>query len=137
MKAELVRIEESEAYGTFGVLKIDGEIFCVTLEPPDNDNMRRKSCIPVGEYECARYTSQRFGVTFTVRDIPGRTGILFHAGNTKADTSGCIILAEKFGKLKLGENQRAVINSGVTFKAFLDKLGDINVFKLSIKDYSD
>ena len=46
-KAEIVRLEKS-ADGTFGVLRLDGKVFCVTLELPDRGNKVNVSCIPVG-----------------------------------------------------------------------------------------
>lgn len=82
--------------GTFGVLLADGAPFAVTLERPWRDNRRGESCIPVGEYTCVRVNSPKFGSTWMVRDVPGRSEILFHAGNTFADSHGCILVAEKF-----------------------------------------
>lgn len=114
---ELVRLEENVPYGTFGVLKIDKSIFCVTLEPPDFENERRISSIPAQQYICERYNSPTYGLTWQVTNVPGRDYILFHAGNRVKDTAGCIIVAEKFGKL-FGD--RAVLNSGQTFQNFMD-----------------
>jgi hypothetical protein len=102
--------------GTFGTLQIDGMDFCYTLELPDRDNASNISCIPAGEYNIRPYSSERFGRTYIVKEVSGRSGILFHAGNTIADTKGCILLGETLGKLK---GDRAVLNSGVTFKRFL------------------
>ena len=107
---ELIRLEESQ-HGTFGALKFQKEVFCCTLEPPDYENEKDKSSIPVQQYWCHRIVSPRFGETFEVKDVPGRTNVLFHTGNISAHTKGCIILGRQWGML--GKN-RAVLNSGAT-----------------------
>ena len=49
------------------------------------------SCIPEGRYELAkRYTAQR-GWHLIIKDVPGRTHILFHpANNALKELKGCI-----------------------------------------------
>jgi len=131
MIAEIIRLEEDYKYGTFGVLKIDKQVFCATLEPSDLLNMRGKSSIPAQQYRCHRQYSTNFGWTFKVNDCPGRTGILFHAGNYVKDTAGCIILGQYFGKLK---DNRGVLNSGNTFKKFMDIMDGQDEFHLTIRE---
>lgn len=126
MKVKIVRVEES-LDGTFGVLLIDEKAYCVTLELPDANNRNRVSNIPPGVYQCEKTISQKFGQVVHVKDVPGRTGILFHPGNTTDDTLGCILLGQYFGKLR---TKRAVLNSGETFKHFLNKVQ--NHFALEI-----
>lgn len=131
MIVELIRVEENFTYGTFGVLLIDKEVFCVTLEPSSIMNERDVSSIPAQQYECKRFNSPRFGETWKVCNVPKRSYILFHAGNIKEDTSGCIILAEKFGKLY---SNRAVLNSGKTFSEFMKKTLRVDRLHLTIKE---
>ena len=119
---ELLRLEENFRYGTFGVLRIDKQVFCVTLEPPDILNEQNISLIPAQQYECRKYTSPQFGNTFKVSNVPGRKDVLFHPGNYKGDTEGCILLAQHFGKIK---EERAIINSGATFSKFMELMKDI------------
>ena len=126
---ELIRLEDSEE-GIFGILKIDKEVFCVTLEPPGRLNQREQSCIPAQQYVCSRYKSPAFGETFIVENVPNRSGILFHAGNTVKDTAGCILLAEHFGKLR---GFRAVLNSGKTFEEFMQTMVGDDRFHLTIQ----
>jgi len=114
----LVRVESNINDGVFGVLTLNGEVFCVTLEPPDKKNEARISCIPTGQYTCKRFNSPKFGKTWQVMGVPNRNYILFHAGNTKNHTLGCILQEEKYGKIKNVE--RAVLNSGTTFASFLE-----------------
>ncbi|WDP86148.1 MAG: hypothetical protein HUN05_14280 [Desulfobacter sp.] len=53
MKARLIRVEESDQ-GTLGVLVLDGQAFCCTLEPPNIGNRQNLSCIPCGHYTAIR-----------------------------------------------------------------------------------
>jgi len=126
---ELVRLETSEA-GTFGVLKIDKRIFCVTLEPPAEQNQSNISSIPTGQYTVRPYSSSKYPEVYQVMDVPKRTSILFHKGNTVDHTAGCIILGQTIGKLK---DDRAVLNSGGTFDAFQKLLAE-NVHHLTVSE---
>ncbi len=130
MKATIIRVEESDQ-GTIGVMILDGEAFCCTLEPPDRDNKRDISCIPAGTYAAIRHNSPRFGDTFEITGVPNRSHVLFHAGNVVKHTKGCVLLGQYFGKLK---GSRAVLNSGNTFRAFMDKAGTLGSFELEIKE---
>jgi len=128
---EIYRLEDNFEYGVFGVLLINSEIFCVTLEPHDFANKPNISCIPSGQYECERIVSPKVGATYEICNIPDRDDVLFHAGNVIKDTEGCVILAEKFGKLR---GDRAVLNSGKTFLNFLNVMLPYKQFKLRIKE---
>ena len=116
---ELIRLEESDQ-GTFGVLRIDKEVVCCTLEPSDHENMQNRSSIPCQQYICKPVESPKHGGTFEVTHVPGRSHVLFHAGNVVDSTEGCILLGQYFGKLR---GQRAVLNSGETFRFFLQQVG--------------
>ena len=76
--AELNRLEESQQ-GKFGYLKIDKEIFCITLEPPDELNVSNISSIPAQQYLCNPYSSPKYKDTYIIDSVPGRDYILFHA----------------------------------------------------------
>jgi hypothetical protein len=127
----LVRVETDPEHGTFGTLLIDGIAFCVTLEPYSRDNEKSVSCIPTGQYACERVNSPTYGNTFEVTNIQGRSDVLFHPGNIDENTMGCVLLGQYYGKLR---GNRAVLNSGNTFKAFLKELSNDNVFKLTVVD---
>lgn len=129
---ELTRLEENEEFGTFGVLRIQKEVFCVTLEPADRLNAPEISSIPAQQYLIKRHNSPRFGETFQVMDVPGRTAVLIHAGNVVGHTQGCIILGQYFGKLKA---DRAVLNSGETFKQFMAAMAGHDVAHLTVKEF--
>jgi hypothetical protein len=110
------------------VLLLDKTMFCNTLEP-DKD-AENKLYIPSGQYECLRFHGQKWPDTFQIV-VPGHTAVLFHAGNTEADTLGCVLLGSSVGKLK---GDRAVLNSGQTFQNFLDYTKETDSFKLLIED---
>jgi len=99
---KLVRVATTDT-ATFGVL-VDaaGVPFAVTLEHPWRDangdglGDTGKSRIPDGSYRCVRFHSAKHPNTFEVTNVPGRSAILFHTGNTPADTMGCILVGESF-----------------------------------------
>ena len=126
----LVRVEES-TQGTFGNLIICSQVFCVTLERPDELNKRNMSSIPAQQYQCMRIRSPQFGETFEIVDVPNRSHVLFHAGNVLRHTTGCILLAQYFGKIR---NKRAIRNSGRTFREFMEIMKTVNIFNLTIKE---
>lgn len=128
---ELIRHEENFKYGTFGILKIQKQVFCVTLEPPDIENTKNVSSIPAQQYLCKKTQSPKYGLTYMVTDVPGRSYILFHSGNTVKHTKGCIILAQHFSKLR---GDREVLNSGITFERFMRLMSNHDRFHLTIKE---
>lgn len=130
MKVEIFRLEHTKQL-TIGVLRLDGAMFCATLEPPWKDNQRSVSCIPTGCYYAVRTTSPRYNNTFEIIDVPQRSGILFHAGNWVGDTEGCVLLGQHAGLLR---GDRAVLNSGATFKRFMEALNNSFGFNLFIVD---
>lgn len=126
----LIRTEESNQ-GTFGVLIICSQTFCVTLEPSDKLNKQNVSSIPAQQYQCLRIYSPQFGETFEIVGVPNRSHVLFHAGNILRHTSGCILLAQHFGKIR---GKRAILNSGRTFREFMEIMKTVDVFNLTIKE---
>jgi len=133
---KLLRVEENFDYGTFGNWIINTRVFCVTLEPPDIENSRNISSIPAQQYECKRYSSPKYPDTFQVMNVPGRDKVLIHAGNLKKHTEGCILLAEKWGKLEVAtQEERAILNSGKTFDKFIKMMYGVNKFNLTIVEH--
>ncbi len=126
---EIIRIETSNE-GTIGVLRINKKMFCVTLEPAAGDNAPGSS-IPAGQYVCEKYHSKRFGWTYRVCNVPGRDGIAFHPLNTATETLGCIGVAQHVGKLR---GDRAILNSGATFREFVGVMCGAQTFHLTITE---
>ena len=129
---ELKRISRNSQHPTFGVLMHGGQPFAVTLERPWKHNERGRSCIPDGTYLCNRVDSPKFGDTFGVSDVPGRSHILFHKGNVNDDTHGCIIVGEQFDYLN---GDQAVLASAKGYKEFMALLNDMGAFNLIISDH--
>jgi len=126
---KLIRVEESED-GTFGAWLIDGKAFCVTLELPDRDNQENISNIPPDKYLCIRYHSDKYN-TFQITEVPGRSKVLVHAGNTVDDTKGCVMLGQYWDKFR---GKRALLNSGKTFKRFMSRMKSHETFWLEITE---
>ncbi|MDR2609186.1 MAG: DUF5675 family protein [Rickettsiales bacterium] len=52
--------------------------------------------IPEGQWDIVNTYSPRFDREMFEINVPDRTGIRIHAGNTYADSSGCILLGESY-----------------------------------------
>lgn len=85
--------------GTFGKLTLQGKEVCCTVERPWMDNLPFKSCIPAGIYDIHPVNSPKFGETYQVIDVEGRTHILIHKANKPSELHGCIAPVSSFGLL--------------------------------------
>jgi hypothetical protein len=114
---------------TIGSLYIDGEYFCDALEDKDRgltqsmsvEEIRRikiphETAIPTGVYKViVNLSPAKKRLLPRLLDVPGFSGILIHRGNTKHDSSGCILVGENKVKGK-------VINSTVYEKRLVEIL---------------
>ena len=116
--------------GTFGVMLDDNLPFAVTLEREWIFNQKGVSCIPNGNYTCRRVDSPKFGNTFEVTNVLNRSEILFHKGNIRDDSHGCIILGEQYEPI-MGKN--GVVSSGKAFEEFLKRTEGIDEFILHVR----
>ena len=112
---------------TIGNLYLDGEWLCDTLENPYLDNQRSISCIPEGQYKVrlrtARESATKEYLHLLVQDVPDRSLILFHSGNTAKDTRGCILVG-------IGTKQDFVKNSRLAMDLLMKEilnLGGTNI----------
>jgi hypothetical protein len=82
---------------TIGELFVDGNFFCYTLEDVIRDvKIPDETAIPYGTYEIIINMSNKFQCPMPLLlNVPGFNGIRIHKGNTKADTSGCILVGAK------------------------------------------
>lgn len=121
MKLTLKRIALRSTY-TIGRLYVDGNYFCDTLEDTVRDlnkngkfdngekKVYAKTAIPYGTYEIKWTYSPRFKkYTPQLMNVPSFEGIRIHAGNTSADTEGCLLLGQN-KKVGMVLNSRATIN---------------------------
>jgi hypothetical protein len=130
MELKLQRRFSGEGY-TIGSLSVDGEYFCDTLEDADRgltqstplEEIRRikvahETAIPTGMYKVVVSLSPaKRRMLPRLSGVPGFSGILIHRGNTKRDSSGCILVGENKVKGK-------VINSTQYEKRLVEILTD-------------
>jgi hypothetical protein len=109
MKVELIRACTND-HGTFGVLTVDNFVQCVTIEDEWLGNSSGISCIPEGTYKVVPHNGTKYQGVWRLENVPGRSAILIHAGNTEDDTRGCILVGTRFGMLK---GKHAILESGV------------------------
>ncbi len=89
MELELNRAYYKE--GTNGTLFCSGNYLCHTIELPWKNNKRSISCIPEGVYEVEPRFSKRFKHHLILKDVKGRSFILFHPANDALkELQGCI-----------------------------------------------
>ena len=101
------------AHALFGHLRLGaehasgGEILAVTLEDPPEEG---KGPIPLGTYRVILSYSRRFQALLPeLVAVPGFTGIRIHAGNTKDDTAGCILVGRyQSGEAEIAESRVAL-----------------------------
>ncbi|EDM66157.1 hypothetical protein PE36_00130 [Moritella sp. PE36] len=90
---------------TFGQLFVNGRHFAYSLELEWVNNAKNISCIPAGTYDLRWHSSPKFGMVLALYNLnlgvtlngnSQRTYVYFHAGNTTADTTGCILLGKSW-----------------------------------------
>lgn len=121
MKLTVIR-EPAKNGPTLGKLFVDNVYFCETLEDQDRylENVGGQfkvdgeTCIPRGEYNVIIDFSNRFKCEMMhVLDVPFFDGIRIHAGNTKEDTHGCLLV----GSARAGGT---ILNSRHTLQRLFD-----------------
>lgn len=94
---------------THGVLLINNtNPICATLELDYIQNIRNLSSIPTGRYHVTRHKSPKHGDCYAINDVPNRSHILIHAGNTTKDTEGCILVGQKYTMVGLLHSKAAL-----------------------------
>ena len=116
-------------HGVFGRLRME-EFDCYTIERPWLDNRKYESCIPTGVYPLRATTFHRGNYdTFEVCDVPDRSRILIHRGNTMEHVIGCIAIGESLGWIN---SRWAVTHSRAAWRRFWQlakqhSKGEINI----------
>ena len=112
---------------TVGELYLNGELMCDTLENPYLNNQRNISCIPEGCYTVRmrypRESATKEYLHLLVQEVPSRSLILFHSGNTAKDTRGCVLVG-------IGTEQDLVKNSRLAMELLMKEilnLGGTNI----------
>lgn len=98
---------------TIGRLYVDGMFECWTLEDVVRPvKIAGQTAIPAGHYTVTMTKSRRFQrVLPLVNAVPGFEGIRMHAGNTAADTEGCILVGRERNGAKALISSRAALES--------------------------
>lgn len=117
MQLRLIR-EPSLDDATLGVLFVDGHFHCFTLEDSIRERPDRPvadwkipgaTAIPAGRYRLAMTPSVRFKRTLPLLlDVPGFSGCRIHAGNTTADTEGCVLVGRDRGRARVQQSRVAL-----------------------------
>lgn len=120
-----------------GVLYIDGTQEFFTLELPllfdGQENVPNKCCIPAGTYSVERLYSSHFNrMVPHVANVPGRSEVEIHPGNTASDIRGCILLGEfRLSDTMVGNSKEACEAFELKFDAALANNEGVNI---TIKD---
>lgn len=117
----ILRRSEQNNEGTFGQMFDDlGRVIAFTCERPDNGN-QKMGCIPIGIYPVTQFNSPHNGKCFLLHDVPNRSMIEIHKGNTIDDIEGCILVGASFGEIN---NKKAVIGSRAKLEQMLYRYTD-------------
>jgi len=131
MNLKVVRYS-SQNDSTLGLLYIDGEFECHTLEDEHRDEkVKHETRIPEGTYKIKLRTVGGFHTRYSkhknekirskhkgmlhVTNVPGFEYILIHCGNDDDDTSGCLLVGNTANNNKIkagfiGDSQGAYSN---------------------------
>lgn len=116
-----------EILDEWGEVVVSGRFF--TLENPKRETSKDDR-IPAGTYQCVPFSGMKYKNVYHVLNVPNRSHILLHWGNTEKDTEGCILLGNRVGEIN---GQPAVLDSRNCFKRFRELIGD-NEFTLVVED---
>lgn len=113
---------------TLGDLYVDGAWHCFTLEDQDRrleaggKKLTGQTAIPLGIYPVVIDMSQRFGrLMLHVLNVPQFDGVRIHAGNTTADTAGCILVGQDIDRDVLQRSRAALNELQPEVQAALDR----------------
>ena len=117
MEIIVERLQKDEDV-TIGAITIDGDFACWSLEDPVREipgqpvstwKIHGKTAIPAGRYKVIVDMSARFKRLLPLLlDVPGYSGVRIHAGNTAADTEGCILVGNERLAKSLARSQLAL-----------------------------
>lgn len=119
-------------FGVIGQLHIDA-VQLTTLERPWAGNRANVSCIPKGDYLCKRIVSPKFGETFEITGVPGRTHILYHALNKIHESQGCVGVGLAI-QIAAGELFLSASKNGM--RELMTALDGVDAFRLFIGTFN-
>jgi hypothetical protein len=141
MRTIILKILSFDDDGRYGEMIENNVPFILTQEESWRDNAKGISAIPPGTYIVKRASRPKHPDTWEVMNVPGRSDILIHSGNTEADVEGCIMLGKERGFLPakddqsgLIERQPAVLRSREAFDYFQEYMAGEVEFRLIIQN---
>lgn len=98
MEIKLVR-DTFTKKSTTGIIYVDDELVCYSLEDPDRDlenyperKIKGDTAIPAGRYQVTITYSPKYKRDLPLLlNVPNYEGIRIHSGNKPEDTEGCIL----------------------------------------------
>ena len=118
LEATLIRTSKNDCVTgrIYASSKIGADSTCLaTLELPWRFNLPMVSCIPAGSYICQFENHKKFGDTYKVLNVKGRSGIYIHRGNWTSQIRGCILIGtelviEPSGRIMLRNSKEGHVN---------------------------
>ena len=103
-----------------------------TIELPWLNNEPFISCIPPGTYKAKKVLSNTFGWCIQILNVPNRTNILLHYGNSYTNTKGCILIGSKFSKIN-HDSQLDITSSRKAIKQLTSYFKTNQIFNITIQ----
>ena len=149
MKLEVLRYSDN-GESTLGLLFVDGEFHCYTLEDERRtEKVFGETRIPEGEYKVGLRTEgghhQRYSDKYSnhkgmlhIQDVPDFEFILIHIGNDDDDTAGCLLVGNTATNNRIqegfvGDSTKAYIRLYSKVIEAMDKKENVTI---TYKDYN-
>lgn len=107
---QLIFSYEGKEYKYFTLEDVDRNLnSSMDLDKIKSIKIKSETAIPTGTYQIIWSFSNRFQRFMPeLLNVPGFSGIRIHAGNTEADTDGCILLGKTKTKTSIQSSKLAV-----------------------------
>lgn len=97
--------------GTQGILLLNGQFICYTIELPWIQNKRNISCVPEGLYTLQKRYSTKFKYHLYLKNVADRSLILIHPANdAKKELEGCIAPVSYYTGIGKGNSSRKALH---------------------------
>lgn len=112
----------SNDFCTHGDLFVGDEWECCTLEDVVREiKIPGQTAIPAGRYRVIINLSNRYKHDLPLlQDVPNFTGVRIHAGNTAANTEGCILVGKERGPTTIMQSRAALVPLQAKIQKALD-----------------
>lgn len=122
---------------TISEISVDGQFLCYGLEdcvreiegqPVEDWKIPGQTAIPRGTYALEITPSNRFKRDMLqVMEVPGFAGIRIHAGNTSADTEGCLLVGDTRSNDFVGNSRNALVKLFGTVAAAIHRGEEVSI----------